>query len=325
MVDYIMISGAALCIAGQFTFNKLYEKKIVKGTLHLFLFPVLTAAVSALLIFFLNGFTLRWGSFTAGLAAANAVVSILSLLCGIVVVRYGSVAVYTMFMMMGGMFLPYVFGLIFLDEKATVCRIIGMVVLIAALILSAVPQGGAGKGGQANRQGGAGKTSQTGSGGEPAAEKTKPRKLFYLLCAAVFVLNGSVSILSKVHQTNAAALSEYDYMLWNYIFLFALACVSFGVCYALSRKKGAGEIGGGKAFGAACGVSAGYAVISSLGFLLLMRAAKTLPASVMYPFSTGGSIILTTLAARIFFKEKIGVLTWCSLALMLAGTVLFIF
>mgnify|MGYP005923470489 CR=1 FL=1 len=122
MVDYIMISGAALCIAGQFTFNKLYEKKIVNGTLHLFLFPVLTAAVSALLIFFLNGFTLRWGSFTAGLAAANAVVSILSLLCGIVVVRYGSVAVYTMFMMMGGMFLPYVFGLIFLDEKATVCR-----------------------------------------------------------------------------------------------------------------------------------------------------------------------------------------------------------
>ena len=44
-----------------------------------------------------------------------------------------------------------------------------------------------------------------------------------------------------------------------------------------------------------------------------------------YPFVTGGSGILTTLAAALFFREKITLKGYISLILMLAGTVLFVF
>ncbi len=50
-----------------------------------------------------------------------------------------------------------------------------------------------------------------------------------------------------------------------------------------------------------------------------------LPASVQYPIVTGGSIIITTIVARIAFKEKIGLMTLIGLGLMFAGVLLFIF
>ena len=44
-------------------------------------------------------------------------------------------AVYTLFLMLGGMCVPYVWGAVVLHEQLTAFRIIGLVVIAAALIL----------------------------------------------------------------------------------------------------------------------------------------------------------------------------------------------
>lgn len=313
-MEYILIIGAAFAIAGQFSLNKFYEKRIVRNFGHLLAFPVAVSAVSLILFLFLNLFSLRVTPFGVGMAACNALISALSAILGVWIVRLGRVSVYTMFMMLGGMLLPYLYGLIFLQEAFSLFRMIGLAVLIFVLVLSVWSK--------------------------PAQEKKGTAALFYLLCVLVFFLNGGIGIVSKTHQISSSALPTYDFLIWNYLFQFVLALLFYGtyrlVC-AIRGREDARALGAetkepGKEPGekrsrlvAAFMIAALYALFSSGGFFLQLLAAIRLPASMQYPFVTGGSVILTTLAAALFFQEKITAKGWVSLLFLLAGTVLFVF
>ena len=48
----------------------------------------------------------------------------------------------------------------------------------------------------------------------------------------------------------------------------------------------------------------GAALIGGLSYLLQLVGARDLPASVLYPMITGGSIIFSTLSGMVFFKER---------------------
>jgi drug/metabolite transporter (DMT)-like permease len=67
-----------------------------------------------------------------------------------------------------------------------------------------------------------------------------------------------------------------------------------------------------------------YAVVSGIGLLLLLISAKTVSAVVLYPFVTGGTIVLSVVTARIFFKEKISVPALAGVILAFGGTLLFL-
>lgn len=51
---------------------------------------------------------------------------------------------------------------------------------------------------------------------------------------------------------------------------------------------------------------------------------KTIPGSVLYPLVTGGSIILSTIADVLVFKEVLSARHWTGIAFCLVGTVFFI-
>ena len=133
-MQYFLIVLSTLFVAGQFTFNKMYQKYVVKSTAALLLFPVLTGIIAVALFLSLNGFSLAFGAFSFGIAVGEAIVLTLCMLCGIFVVKFGRVSVYTVFMMLGGMLLPFIYGLIFLGEPLSVFKIIGILVLVAGLI-----------------------------------------------------------------------------------------------------------------------------------------------------------------------------------------------
>ncbi len=298
MTDYIFLFSACVCIAMQFTFNKFYEKKAVEKVWHLLFFPVITAVFSAVLFFALNKFGVSFGAFSVALAALNGLISILSLLCGIAVVKRGSVLVYTVFMMLGGMFLPYLYGMIFLGEPVKATRIIGILIMIFSLWLSVVP--------------------------EWKQKKASKDKLFYLLCIAVFLLNGSVSVISKAHQIHPSALPTGDFLVWNYFFqlLFALICFAL---YFICLKDGAKEFVPEKRYiKNALLLALGYSVFCGLGYFLQLVAAKNLDASLLYPVVTGGTIFFTTVSARLFFKEKITAIMIVNMAFILVAMIVFI-
>ena len=198
-----------------------------------------------------------------------------------------------------------------LGEQLSVFKVIGMVVLIAALFLSVAP--------------------------DKSVRGERPKAVFYILCFAVFCLNGGVSILSKVHQINAQAIATKDYMIWLYMMQLAISLLCFGGYLLFFRRKtqpvaenikeesAASKNNTKKIVLLALLICLGYMLFSGFGYLLQLNAAKNIAASLLYPFITGGSIVFSTLAAWAVFKEKINLFTWISLGLTLAGTIVFVF
>ncbi len=61
-----------------------------------------------------------------------------------------------------------------------------------------------------------------------------------------------------------------------------------------------------------------------ISYILQLIGAESLPASVLYPFITGGSIILTSFAGVAFFKEKLTIRQWMAVTACFVGTLLFL-
>ena len=122
----------------------------------------------------MNGFSLEITPFSLLMAALLILFCGAYALIGFKIISMGSMAVYTMFLMLGGMMLPYFFGLIYLNEEFSYLRLIGLVLMVVAIALSGMEG--------SNEQ------------------KKKGSLLFFVLCLIVFCLNGSGSIVSKIHQ-----------------------------------------------------------------------------------------------------------------------------
>jgi multidrug transporter EmrE-like cation transporter len=347
-MDYLFLSIAVVSVTAQFTLNKVYQKRFAKGIGSLLVFPILTGAVSALFFLCLTGFKLQFGTLTFGMALLYTVACTTYSILGLIIVRLGKLSVYMIFLMSGGMLLPFLYGIAFLGEIPTAARIAGIIVLTASLF---VPFWRFGK--------------------KPADGKTprKTDKLFFILCVRVFILNGCVSIVSKVHQIDTEALGTQQFMIWMNLWSFVLSAAAYGIYRLFSRlRKGGGiadkEKAGGKRLtgdgmeklaadgrreapisgadapndkttdnkrppvGRILFAAAFVSVIALIGCgsgLLLLNSAKNLDASVLYPMVTGGVIVLSAISGRLFFNEKLTPQILVSLGLTLMGTLLFLF
>ncbi|MFQ7036198.1 MAG: hypothetical protein ACLRTQ_11290 [Candidatus Borkfalkia sp.] len=151
------------------------------------------------------GFT----AFSFWLAAGVALCSTLYTLCGLKAVTYGKLAVFTAFLMLGGMIFPTVYGVWFLKEQMSAFKIAGVVLLIASMIFS-------------------------------ATEKTEEKKntaVFYILCLIAFVSNGFVSIFSKAHQIGEGALNTFQFSFWQSAIIAVVVGVLLAVNVLCNRKR----------------------------------------------------------------------------------------
>ena len=142
-----------------------------------------------------------------------------------------------------------------------------------------------------------------------------------LLCVAVFILNGFVSVTLKHHQieTNFKAISSNDFVVLGNIVKVILAG---GLFFILKNKTA--EFTGFKSLKTVYLISAGIALIGGISSILQLGAAITLPATVLYPFITGGNIIFTSLASKFVFKERFTPRLWAGVILCFLSTLLFL-
>lgn len=59
-------------------------------------------------------------------------------------------------------------------------------------------------------------------------------------------------------------------------------------------------------------------------YFLQLYVAKSLPATVLYPFITGGSIVFSALIGAVLFKEKLSGKLITSVVLCFVGTIMFV-
>lgn len=306
MIYYLLVFLAAVGLALQFSTTKLYQTKFGSSVTASMRYTALVGLFGTLIFLAVSGFSPEFTPFSVLCAFLIALLCTVYSLLGFKIMSIGSVSIYTMFLMLGGMLLPYLFGVFFLNEKLSPARILGMLLMIIALILPCLD-------------------------GKKTGKRQPP--LFWALCALVFVLNGFVSIISKLHQVSASfetVPSEKFVILTNGFSLLLSAAVLLIMALIGKKKADKADKAESPSFDKKTLlrllliVFVGAAFNGASYFLQLVGAAN-LPASVLYPMVTGGSIVLTAIAAAVFFKEKPAKPALAGLILAFCATFLFLF
>lgn len=284
-MNYIYVTVSVVFLALDFVLQKKYQAKTDSTLASGLRFNAFNGLFTAFIFFALSGFKIEFSLFSLVMAFLLTVLGVSYILLGFKILHNGGISIYSVFLMSGGMLLPNIFGILFLDEPVTVLRTVGIIVILTAVILT-------------------GKT------------KTKVKSSLYLLCTAVFILNGGVSIVSKCHQisTSFQPISSTAFVMYTGIFKFLLCGSALLFC-----KKTTSPVLPGKTLL----IILASALISGISYLLQLIAAKALPATVLYPLVTGGSILFSTLAGKVFFKEKLSAYQVISIILCVIGTFLF--
>lgn len=286
-MNYIYVLIATVLLAVEFAFSKIYQAAEGVSLRAGLRFNALSGLVSAMIMWALCGFKPGWSPLSAVLSVSMTLCGLCYSLLSFRVLKNGGMALYSIFLMSGGMLLPYLFGLLFLNEQLRILRVVGVLVILAGVVCS-------------------------------NTSRDQISKKLLTFCIAVFILNGCVSIISKCHQISTVSTVSTS----AFVMYAGIAKCLFCTVALLLSKKGAETA----ALQKKCSVLiiAGGAVIGALSYFLQLVGAAQLPASVLYPMVTGGSIIFSALAGVILFKERLSRLQLVSIILCFMGTLLFL-
>lgn len=320
LLYYVLALVAALMISSITLLQKQYQKNFGETLAAGFKFNAAMGAVAAVIFFFVCGMRVSFSFFSLLMAVTTALAVMLYTVLGFKLMQKGQVAVYSIFLMSGGMTVPYIFGLAFLGEAKNFkpLSLVGLILILIGCVLS--------------------------SGSVKAEKKYIP------LCIGVFFLNGITSVASKVHQvagkTENAELSPLCGLLSDigtvtseeFVLFCGLAKLMIGLLallvIVLLSKRGKDatsakqeltpKLTKGKAALLFLVLSFVASVIDSIAYFILLVVAENVPATLQYPLITGGSIIFTALLAWAVIREKPGRNVIISLILCLVGCCMFI-
>lgn len=264
---YALITLAALLFSLQFVMNNEYRRMDGTELSSALRFSLYSSLAGGLLLFAINGFRLHVTWFSAAMALVYATISISFNFCSVKALKAANLSMYSVFAMIGGMVVPFLYGMLACGEEVRPLRIVCCVLMAFSILLS-VEKGTAAKG-----------------------------ALKYDI--GVFLLNGSVGVVAKFHQSHAEMSVESA----DFLMLAKLLTIVLSLSLLLLQKDRC-LFPGWKAIAFA----AGFAALNSVGNLFNLIALTHLPASVQYPIGTGGSIVFSTaidlIVSRKFQKKK---------------------
>ena len=310
-MDFIFLFIACTFFALQFIFQKLFEERTVGGfTVCLWnLLVSCLAGMAFLLIKSIGVFTepVTGAAFLyALLCSASGIFCSVATLSAMGCGKVGTVGTYCL---AGGMIVPFLYGILALNEKAGLFKWLGILVLCASLIPSVI-----------------GKDEKNGG---------KVNVRFVVYVSIVFLTNGLVSVFSKMHQISPAAMSEDGFLMLGSVIRLAAVLVIMIAMAAVKKAKGtasaykdtfwniAKKPMNGRLFVLLIAFAAALAVCNTIGNLFSLRCMLTMDASIQFPILSAVVIILTALFGRLFFGEKITKGSAVSLILSAAGIGLF--
>lgn len=289
-MDYLILTLGSLLLAVDFSFNKLFQGIYGAKPKSAFLFNMLAGGFAAVIFFIINGCRFNVTPFSLLMAGFASLLAMSYNIIGFKLLKSGTMAMYTLFLMTGGMTLPYIWGLLFLDEPFKPLRMVGLAVIIGGVVLSNFTN-----------------------------ERFNLKQL--LMCIAVFVINGFVSITSKMHQVNTSfkTVNTTEFVVLQGFCKLLIA----GIIYLVLRSREE-RSENGPTLKKAVIIAFCSALFSGMFSLLQLTVAQRCPASVLYPFNTGLTIIMSSLAGVIVFKERLSKKSVLGIALCFIGTVMFL-
>ena len=192
-MHYTFIGIAVVLFGIQFLFNDVYQKSNGSELKTTLVFSAGTGAVVAAAMFAANGFSLSVTWFSLAVGSLIAINNIAYLFCSMKALGKVNLSVYSVFAMLGGMFLPFVYGILFYEEGLSVGKVICCVLIGVSLFLNVQ------------------KGKQTG-------------KVYYFF---VFFLNGMMGVFAKFHQSFPdIAANSTDLLLLSGMVSFVISVIA---------------------------------------------------------------------------------------------------
>ena len=305
MVAYVIVLLAVFCFTGQFAFTKLYEGSVRQTNVTALVMLFFTGMIGTILYLFIGGFRVGFSSISVFWAVLFALVMIPYYMIGIKVLSLGSLAIYSMFMMLGGMLVPFFYGVLFLRELVSVAQVIGTVLLTGFIILQAISQS----------------DSNTTTGGKQSA---KTKVTFFVLCLIIFFLNGLTGVIAKSHQISESSVDEVSFTVISCALTAIFSMILLAFEFLRNRKEKRRQVMTTLKI-KPMGIMVLIGATTYTGNFLHLLAANDVPASVQFPLVSGGVIVLSALVSFFAFKEKMSVKEWISIGGAFLSTVLFAF
>lgn len=202
---YIFVSVSALLFSLQFMFNNGYQKQQGSSVNSTLCFSFYTSLIGIPILLLTNKLHFEVSLFSALVAIVYGFANIAMIYCSIKAFQYANLSVYSVFSMIGGMALPFVYGIL-CREELTHIKVMCCVLIILSVLISI-------------------------DKGKQSAKAFK----YYIL---VFVLNGLFGVISKLHQSATGLcvdsgsfmiLTKITSALISVVWLFLMSNRSFAV------------------------------------------------------------------------------------------------
>ncbi len=263
---YALIITAALLCSCQFLFQRAYNKTEGSGIYAAMLFAFLGSIIKIVSAFATYGFEHTFTLGSAILALLSALDNVMVMLFSAKVFKIANMSVYSLFMMLGGMALPFAYGMM-IGESFTLGKILCFALILVAMLI----------------------TTDFKTKGSRAAIK------YYI---GIFVGNGLFGVLATANQNLENHSSSGTFLLMTGVWTLAVCGASVLVTALKTKRKLF------VAPKSALISSALYGVISTFSSLFILIALETLDASVQYPLITGGTIVFSAIICLIR-REKL--------------------
>ena len=261
----LLIFLCTVTLTVQQVFKKQYSLRCAGGNYFF------SASVSffALLFFLLIPGKISLGTdilpYSAGFAAMYALATVYSVMA----LEIGSLAI-TSLVLSYSLIIPTLYGILFLNEKITLLKCGGILLLLISLFLV---------------------RAQTKE--DNKASKPTVKWIIYVLIA--FVANGMCSVVQNAQQRRFNGMQNSNFMILALIIstavLLVLSIVFERNTILIALKKGA-------VFSAACGICNG-----ATNYLVMVIIAAV-ASSVFFPVLSAGQIILTFIISVLAYREK---------------------
>lgn len=301
MISYIIVLLAVLCFALQFAMTKVYEQCVKQTAVTSFVMLVIAGIVGAIIYLCVGGFKVNVSLISIALASIFAIIMIPYYIVSIKVLSLGSLAIYSMFMMLGGMLLPFVYGLLFLNESVSWGKIAGCVIMGVFIVLQGIAQN------------------------EAENRKIKNKQLFFILCLCIFVVNGLTGVIATVHQNHTDAVDEISFTVLTCVITVFGGLIALIVVWLFQKKsQNFTQLKNIIKVKPLILVSVIGAAMHT-GNYLILKAASHIPATVQFPLISGGTIVFSALISVLCFKEKMSKKELFCVVGAFVSTVLFTF
>ncbi len=267
MWQYLILTGSVLCGAVASIFQKAYQEKFTQNTKPTLLFTTLITFIIGIVCIFFTGFSfsLKW----QGWVFASIMGLMFTVNTPLVhkAIALGGMGFGGLFQLLGGMLLPVIYGIFWLNEAVLTKQIIGTILIVIVFFVQ--------------------------------IDFAKPSdKKFFIYAILTFLINGLYSVFLKVHSelgSNTFEVMTVIGFVGGISSLIALLCMK-GEDKILKTKKDV-FIG--------LGTSVGHGLMQcvTIGVKIFLGTAMT--ATFLFPFSTVMSILFGILFGIILFKEKL--------------------